>query len=354
MKFLNYILATFSIFTGSKSFADNPILGSKYLNKNGLHRLRMRLADWKSNLYRKTLKSKIPSKYIDDYERNGYIEIKNYLSQAVFNNICDEILNHKWHRLDMNQGGVVTRRVLLDSNYLEKKEFLYLKTVIESPNLKNLIRYVAGTGGEPIFSLQAVFAGFFRKNNDPQASYHSDTFHSTAKAWLFLEDVNEKDGPFSYINGSHKLSKQRLDWEQKMSCEASNHPIRYHARGSFRANDSDLLQLNLNQKTTFSVKANTLVIANTMGFHRRTPSHKQNLRVEIYASLRKNPFSLFPGIDILSIPPINSRIGSCYWFAVKKSSQWLGTKQPWKESGFGFIKEHIKRMKQPASIVRGR
>ena len=127
MKFLNYIFVPFSVLTGSKSFADNPILGSKYLNKNGLHCLRMRLANWKSNLYRKTLKSKIPDKYISDYERNGYIEIKNYLSQSAFNNICDEILSHKWHRLDMNQGGVITRRVLLDSNYLEKKEFLYLK-----------------------------------------------------------------------------------------------------------------------------------------------------------------------------------------------------------------------------------
>ena len=60
-----------------------------------------------------------------------------------------------------------------------------------------MIRYVAGTGGEPIFSLQAIFSGHSPRGNDPQSDFHTDTFHSTAKAWLFLENVAKDKGPWA-------------------------------------------------------------------------------------------------------------------------------------------------------------
>ena len=129
-------------------------------------------------------------------------------------------MSDQWNRLDMNQGGVITRRVLLDAGSLPRRQ-KNLQQLIKSRTLKNLIRYVAGTGGEPIYSLQAIFAGHARKNNDPQSDFHSDAFHSTAKAWYFLEDVPIDDGPFAYVPGSHLLTPERLDWEYQQSCKAA-------------------------------------------------------------------------------------------------------------------------------------
>jgi hypothetical protein len=34
--------------------------------------------------------------------------------------------------------------------------------------LAGLIRYVAGIGGQPIYSLQAIFAGYGKSGHDPQ------------------------------------------------------------------------------------------------------------------------------------------------------------------------------------------
>lgn len=327
----------FSIFTGAKSFENNPCIGDPFLNKKGLHLFRLQLADRLADRYRESIQNRVSSDLINQYQSNGYILIENFLPEYAFDLLRKEILDNKWPRQDMNQGGAVTRRVWLDTSSLQRSA-RNLKATIQSSKVKDMIRYVAGTGGEPIFSLQAVFAGNSQRNNDPQTDFHTDTFHSTAKAWLFLEDVAEDEGPFSYIPGSHKLTKNRLNWEHKMSCSASVSSNKYHARGSFRPTLSDLKLMAYEQPKVFNVPANTLVIANTMGFHRRTPSQQASVRVELYASLRRNPFNIFPQLDILSIPVLRNRIGKIYCMAMRFGNRFLGTKLPWKNAGYGLLK----------------
>ena len=342
---LNFIFSTFSVFTGAKSFEKNPVIGNSYLNKKGLHLFRMKSAHLIASLHRRALFHNVKAQYREQYDKQGYICIENYLPSSSFATLKKNILSGQWNRLDMNQGGVTTRRVLLDAASLPTSQKI-LKQLIKSKILKNLIRYVAGTGGEPIYSLQAIFAGQSRRNNDPQSDFHSDAFHSTAKAWYFLEDVSIDEGPFAYVPGSHQLTPERLDWEYQQSCKAAKHPIRYHARGSFRATKADLLQMNYPPPKLFNVRANTLVIGNTMGFHRRTPSPKATIRVELYATLRRNPFHLFPQLDLLSLPIFRNRIGSMYWWAIVWGNRLFGIKLPWRSSGCGSLKEQPVRAKK--------
>jgi hypothetical protein len=341
----NILVSAFSIFTGAKSFEKNPVIGNEYLNKKGLHLFRMKAAHRVASLHRLLLKNRVPMQYRRQYDKQGYICIENYLPQGTYEELKQQILTSDWDRLDMNQGGIITRRVLLDAANLPSP-LNDLQRIIQSRALKDLIRYVAGTGGEPIYSLQAIFAGHARRNSDPQGNFHSDAFHSTAKAWLFLEDVPKDQGPFAYIPGSHQLTPKRLDWEYEQSCKAANHPIRYHARGSFRAAADDLSRMDYGEPTVFSVPANTLVIANTMGFHRRTPSPAATVRVELYATLRRNPFHLFPQLDLLSLPVLRNRVGSIYWWAMVWANRVIGTKLPWKSAGCGSLKEQPVRLKK--------
>ena len=37
--------------------------------------------------------------------------------------------------------------------------------------------------------------------SDPQTDLHTDTFHPTVKAWLFLTDVAPETMPFVYVPG---------------------------------------------------------------------------------------------------------------------------------------------------------
>jgi hypothetical protein len=55
--------------------------------------------------------------------------------------------------------------------------------------------------------------------------------------------------------------------------------------------------LGLSQPHAFAVPANTLVVADTFGFHARGPSVRASLRVEIFALGRRSPFLPWTGLD---------------------------------------------------------
>src|SRR5262249_60792474 len=61
-------------------------------------------------------------------------------------------------------------------------------------------------------------------------------------------------------------------------------------KGWFRFDPGEVPFLGLPQPRSFSVPANTLVIADTFGFHARGPSTGPSLRVEIWAYGRRSPF----------------------------------------------------------------
>ena len=81
-----------------------------------------------------------------------------------------------------------------------------------------------------------------------------------------------------------------------------------HANGSFRIDELALNALGYARRFTADVAANTLVVADMSGFHRRMPSAQPTVRVEIYFSLRRNPF--FAGLlpSLLGLPVLRR-----YW-----------------------------------------
>ncbi len=115
------------------------------------------------------------------------------------------------------------------------------------------------------------------------------------KAWFFLTDVAADEGAFCYVPGSHRLTAERLAWESAKSVVASSHPDRLRSRGSFRVDEDELAALGLPAPRRFAVPANTLIVADTFGFHARGPSARPSTRIELWAYDRRNPF--LPAID---------------------------------------------------------
>ena len=91
----------FSIFTGAKSFENNPCIGDAFLNKKGLHLFRLQLASRLADRYRRSIHHRLSGELIDQYHK-GYILIKN-LKRMIFIRFEKEILDNKWIRQDMNQ-----------------------------------------------------------------------------------------------------------------------------------------------------------------------------------------------------------------------------------------------------------
>ena len=330
------VLAPFSLLSAAKSFRDNPLIGSRRLNQLGLHVGRIRLADALTGLRRARLGRQVADADRVHYAEHGYVICENLLPEPQFEALRQEVYGSSWPLLEMGQGGTITRRVVLDRAAL-RGSHPGLAGLLGHAGIRRLIRYVAGTGAEPIFSLQAILTGPPGGPPDPQTHLHTDTFHSIAKAWYFLHDVDASAGPFAFVPGSHRMTPARLAWEKRQSLSAAHHPIKYHARGSFRVNDNDLREMGLPQVRRFAVKANTLVVADTRGFHGRTPSTQPSCRVELYASLRRNPYLPWNGLDPLSLPGLAGRIGTVQLGALRLLSSLGLARQPWVPRGQGRI-----------------
>ena len=82
-----------------------------------------------------------------------------------------------------------------------------------------------------------------------------------------------------------------------MSLAAPRSPNDEDRQGSFRLERGELPALGLPEPQVFAVPANTLVVADTFGFHARGPSAGRSLRVEIWAYGRRSPFVPWAGFD---------------------------------------------------------
>jgi hypothetical protein len=127
------------------------------------------------------------------------------------------------------------------------------------------------------------------------------------KAWFFLTDVPEDGRPLTYVAGSHLLSPERIAWEKCRSEEVLLKGDPLSRRGSLRISADELAGLGLPQPTSFAVPANTLVVADTCGFHARADSDRPTTRVELWAYCRRTPFIPWTSGGLLSWRPIADR-----------------------------------------------
>lgn len=307
MSFNKYLLFPYylaSLASGAKSFRDNPIIGSYKLNSLGLHESRVKMAENMAKSKRKRLSHLVEKSHAKNFERDGFVVIPDVLPKSDFTNLVREVEQTSFEAREMKQGKTVTRFITLKPAHL--RQLPYLASFIHGSLFQGLLRYSACWNGDPLVTLHTVFSPG-PSSGDPQSVLHSDTFHATAKGWFFLRDVELEDGPFSYVPGSHYATPGRLEWEQRQSLIAADSDIRLHARGSFRASPEEIHSMGYPEAVPLAVPANTLVIADTHGFHARHPSKRPAVRLGVYGSSRRNPFIPWTGGDMMDIPGLRGR-----------------------------------------------
>jgi hypothetical protein len=106
---------------------------------------------------------------------------------------------------------------------------------------------------------------------------HADRHYAFVKAFFYINDVGEADAPFSYARGTHKLSLARARFEYQYSVRYS----RVRAQGYQRTRDDLLANESLRECADRLMsatgcpchpivgRANTLIVANNQGFHKR-------------------------------------------------------------------------------------
>lgn len=295
------LLSTEKVFT-------NPWIGNPTANRLGLHVGRILLFDALDRL-RWGLNSPCEEdrKWIRQLRREGVVAIPDFLAPPQFSALQSEVIgvireslerfppraNHRpgfgekepfgGIGFDRFDGGTLNRFVNLSRDLTP--------LALEAVQSERFSRLYAAAQGRKL-PLSAVSLYYTRHGpeavHDLQKDLHSDTFHSTIKLWYFVADVPPEAGPFSYVKGSHLSTSRRIAWEYRRSIGAKRHPV--DCGGSFRISEEELDELGLPAPTEFAVPANTLVIADTNGFHRRGDAEPGAERFAMYGAMRRSPF----------------------------------------------------------------
>ncbi|WP_375429339.1 phytanoyl-CoA dioxygenase family protein [uncultured Sphingomonas sp.] len=318
-----------SVATGAKSFGDNPVIGSPRLNRWGLHGARVRLAAAMAARRRARLRALVGSADAEAFDRDGFVLKRDFLPPAAFAALREQALGFVGPAREMRQGDTVTRRIALDPAAL--RAMPAARALLAEPRWRGLIRYAGSHDAEPVTYIQTILSQVTDDAPDPQTALHADTFHATVKAWLFLTDVAADGGPFVYVPGSHRMTGRRIAWERARSLGIGGGPDRLSSRGSLRIAEDELRALGLPPPRAFAVSANTLVVADTSGFHARGRSARPATRIEIWAYGRRNPFLPWTGFDLFGVGPIGPRRAPLMWGLRDRFRCLVG--QPWRDVG---------------------
>ena len=306
------------VFSQEKFFARNPIIGSRWLNERGLHTARVTAACRLAAARRRRLARLIPAEERQRFDRDGFIVKRDFLPSDLFAELVEQVHGLRAPAREMVEGDTVTRHIALDPAVL--KRVPAARRLLHMPEYRNLINYAGSSAAAPMVYIQTVLSHAVGGLPDPQRDLHTDTFHPTVKAWLFLTDVEAGAMPFVYVPGSHRLTPQRLEWERQMAVAASRGAHESQRPPETRLvraiSSAKLSDLGLPPPRSISVPANTLVVADTFGFHARGPSAAPTTRVEVWAFGRRNPFLPWTGLDPWSVDALGLRKPLLYWKSV--------------------------------------
>tara|TARA_X000000368_G_scaffold388196_1_gene349515 strand:- start:54 stop:905 length:852 start_codon:yes stop_codon:yes gene_type:complete len=272
-------------------FSDIFLVNSKFLNLLGIQSFRYSLASLiyvLRGLVFRWSKTKLSSQL----QKEGIVIIDEFLNQNDSKQFLEDfnklfIENKKEIIID---GDTTTERISIHIDEIEN--FKILKNIVFNEELIDLLetaerrKFKERKFHNPGMYGQVVWVDKIRNNGneikDSQKTLHSDTFFNTHKVWYFPTEVTEKMGPLCFVKKSHRFNFHKLALEYLNS-------ISKESDTNVRANKQKLTKYE-NKIFKCSVKSNSLVVANTRGFHKRGESSINKERYQIHFRVRIDPF----------------------------------------------------------------
>ena len=166
------------------------------------------------------------------------------------------------------------------------------KIIFSNSEIKSIVQNLIGLNGElKVFYIHynqqndvRVFKHGENDNVDKETNfYHVDNNMNTLKAMIYLDDVNEKNGPFEYVKGSFRKNQNFLIWcRRKVTRNLQLHnrddlsKAKFHSLLSFFKIKHEFSELKKSSKEFEYIKQNTkvykspnnFIIFDPLGIHR--------------------------------------------------------------------------------------
>ena len=258
-------------------------IGSVLENRLGVQVLRVLSKALSRSLRGGYISSDVGS-HVRALEKDGFLVLPNFLEPKRFKAIADEF--------DAANAGVPLEAYQgIENAKLYRRQL----RIADSPELYPAIRATFQRNEK----LDQIVSGIIRRkvanppevlldtyvrtnadgvDNDIENILHADLHIPTIKMFFYLSKTDESNGAFVYARGSQKLSIARLRHEYELSVRQAKlnrglpiAPELLERRSSLVRNiiDPEHRRRMKVAETQLCVEANTLVIVNNMGFHRR-------------------------------------------------------------------------------------
>lgn len=276
-------------------FSESYLINSYFLNLLGLQAFRYisaSLVYWLRGIFFKWDNSR----EVKTLKKEGLLIINNFLNMEDFEKFRDHFKNLQKIGLNkiLNDGDSSTDRSTLSIEQIENNEILSkivfskkLINILESCEHKKFINnrfHNFGKYGQIVW-LDKINNIGFASAKDSQKTLHSDIFFHTHKVWYFPSEVSSQSGPLNFVQRSHKFSFKRMYHEYINSIDERTNTQSPNIR-----NNKQSLNSYEKNSTICNVAANTLVIANTRGYHKRGDSLRGSSRMQLHFRVRRNPF----------------------------------------------------------------
>ncbi len=249
--------------------------GGLILNLLGIHFLRIAFFYF-IHLVRKTKfeNRQTDPKLLNQLNTDGFVIIENFLPSEQFLKLKNSLEESEVILPITNQSQPLLKRATLTSeNFYFKDKDIIQKNFVSNEFLNNLVgaHLYQKVNLKPSVKYEISkyenlnFIG--SKMTDYIDNLHFDVSFPTVKCFLYLNDVNLSNAPFTFVPGSHKFSITRSFMEYKLC-------IKSYLNGYLKDKitppvDKSYLNKMIFKEKAITGKANTLIVANTMGLHRR-------------------------------------------------------------------------------------
>jgi hypothetical protein len=220
----------------------------------------------------------------------GFYQYQNFITQEQVQKINNLIKDYKFKLRptdqDLKNPNYKTKENFFNPEnpesvlYEVDSNFLIQQPVIHEILLNNNIYLVAKKyfNSEPFLDhVSLSISSNYNKMTNPDSKaaqlYHFDMDRPKwLKFLIYINDVDEKNGPHCYVEGTHK---------------ANGIPFRIRSRGYMRIEDFKIQKLNLEQHA-FHGKAGCAIIEDTVGLHKGSvvkSGHRVLLNIQVNSSM---------------------------------------------------------------------